>query len=34
MTKASNTIVGYERDFPELDDRDATERPTKYLRKK
>ncbi len=26
-------IVSYEREFPELEDRDATERPTKYLRK-
>ena len=33
MAKTSNTIVSYERDFPELEDRDATERPTKYLRK-
>ena len=32
-TKTSNTIVSYERDFPELEDRDAAERPTKYLRK-
>lgn len=29
----SSTIVSYERDFPELEDRDAGERPTKYLRK-
>lgn len=34
MAKVSNTIVGYDREFPELDDRDPTERPTKYLRKK
>ncbi len=34
MTKASSsTIVSYERDFPELEDRDAAERPTRYLRK-
>jgi type III restriction enzyme len=33
MAKSSTTIVSYERDFPELEDRDATERPTKYLRK-
>jgi type III restriction enzyme len=33
MAKTSNTIVSYERDFPELEDRDATERPTRYLRK-
>jgi type III restriction enzyme len=33
MPKVSTTIVSYERDFPELEDRDASERPTKYLRK-
>ncbi len=33
MPRKSSTIVGYDRDFPELDDRDPTERPTKYLRK-
>jgi type III restriction enzyme len=33
MTKGRNTIVSYERDFPELEDRDAAERPTEYLRK-
>lgn len=33
MAKKASTIVGYDREFPELDDRDATERPTKYLRK-
>jgi type III restriction enzyme len=27
----AKTIVSYEREFPELEDRDATERPTKYL---
>lgn len=34
MPKKSNTLVGYDREFPELDDRDPAERPTKYLRKK
>ena len=33
MPRTSNTIVSYERDFPELEDRDATERPSKYIRK-
>ena len=33
MANTSSTIVSYERDFPVLEDRDATERPTKYLRK-
>ncbi len=33
MPKTSSTIVGYDREFPELDDRDPTERPTKYIRK-
>lgn len=34
MAKARSNIVGYDRDFPELDDRDATEPPSKYLRKR
>ncbi len=33
MAKASKTIVGYERDLPEIEDRDATEQPSQYLRK-
>lgn len=33
MPRRSNTIVSYERDFPELEDRDPAERPTKFLRK-
>ena len=33
MPRTSNTIVSYERDFPELEDRDATARPSKYIRK-
>lgn len=33
MAKSSKSIVSYERDFPELDDRVAAERPTKYLRR-
>lgn len=33
MAKTRDTIVSYEREFPELEDRDAAERPTKYLRK-
>lgn len=33
MPKKSSTIGGYDRNFLELDDRDPTQRPSKYLRK-
>ena len=33
MPKAAKTIIAYERDLPEIADRDATEQPTQYLRK-
>lgn len=34
MSDASiSSVIGYDREFPELEDRDATQEPTKYLRK-
>jgi type III restriction enzyme len=33
MSTPSKTIVGYERDIPEIEDRDATQPPDKHLRK-
>lgn len=34
MAKPTKNIVGYEREIPEIEDRDATQPPDKYLRKK